>query len=309
VSTSTPKEPGAGKLSTNGFEPGDPDRPRFHNPGRKVFGRMGREAAVQADGKMKFAKENFMEKSRKLLFIVLVFLGAWLASPNELMSEETNGIPGRSGFYFSAGKVFINNVLMMPNAYYVAASSESDPFCFGGGCTQYIRHGRGAVGLTFSMAYWKTGVSRFRDSFFPPSSSFQTDYKDNTCSMLLFDLKATEFPIRHIPVGFTLGFAFGPSYQTFTQVLVTNPIMGSGGRGGGGTTDAAQETDLGQISTKKTRTGFVIGLRIIPARIVSIDLDYRPMLNSNKNAGYGTGDGKHDSHFTITCNIHRNPFF
>jgi opacity protein-like surface antigen len=122
------------------------------------------------------------------------------------------------------------------------------------------------VGLNVGAQYGRTtldpfGMTKYTDPGMQGANSPTLLYSSASYSMLLFDLDAYLVPSRNVPVALSLGIVLGGSFQTYTV---------------SGDNEQVQNAN-GNKSMNMFRYGYKIGVKVMPTKHLSLDLEYRPM--------------------------------
>jgi hypothetical protein len=96
-------------------------------------------------------------------------------------------------------------------------------------------------------------------------------YNDVSYALLMFDFDFHVFPFEKIPIALTAGFMLGSSFQSYSVKGDNEPYV---------------QNANGPRSPNMFRYGYILGCKIIPYRIVSFDIEYRPMAAYTSTTSY-----------------------
>jgi hypothetical protein len=114
-------------------------------------------------------------------------------------------------------------------------------------------------------------LSKYFDSYGTMGTEDILMYDDISYSLLLFDFDAHLFPFEQIPVALTVGFVLGGSFQSYSIT---------------GDTERYMSNANGPKSLNMFRYGYILGLKVIPFRFLSFDIEYRPMAGYTQTTHY-----------------------
>lgn len=174
------------------------------------------------------------------------------------------------GFSLTGGRMSFNKALVMDwnESTEIWLDQSKSYFSFGVGYDYLERNSW--IGAGANVRYGSTTLDPFA---LRPNPSIGFSYKDISYSFLLFDGAFYIVPVTELPFAFTLGFSLGTSFHGYT-ISSDDPYVPVGG----------------EENFTIFRYGYILGCKIMPLRLVSFELEYRPMAAYSQTTTYELGD-------------------
>jgi hypothetical protein len=174
-----------------------------------------------------------------------------------------------NGFYIKGGRISFTKALVMNynGNEEIWLDQSKSMWSFGLGYDYLEGDSWGGFGA--SVHYSSTTLNSFS---YQVLSAYSLSCKDVSYSLLLFDGELYLVPSTKFPFAFTLGFTLGSSIHGY---------------------DVTGNTAIpvhGRQSFSIFRAGYILGCKIMPLRILSLELEYRPMAAYSYSTSYEIGD-------------------
>ena len=208
-----------------------------------------------------------------------------------------------NGFYMMGGRISFNKAMIMnyDGSSEIWLDQPKSMWSFGLGYDYLEPDAWGGFGV--SVHYSTTTLNSFS---YQVLSSYSVSYKDVGYSLLLFDGKLYLVPATRIPLAFTLGFTLGSSFHGYDV------------------TGNALVPVYGKQNFTIFRYGYILGCKLVPLRILSLELEYRPMAAYSTTTSYelenfayskdgldyywarkiGSSEGMSERMFLLSASIH-----
>ena len=174
-----------------------------------------------------------------------------------------------NGIYIRAGKISFNKALVMNYDGHseIWLDQARSVWAFGLGYDYLERGAWGGFGA--SIHYSTTTLNAFS---YQVLSAYSISCKDVGYSLLFFDAELYLVPVAKFPFAFTLGFTLGSSFHGYNV------------------TGNSAIPVYGKQNFSIFRYGYILGCKIVPLRILSLELEYRPMAAYSTTTSYELGD-------------------
>ena len=217
-----------------------------------------------------------MKRFQYLPFVLVMFL--YISGAGPLGAQGSESDYRLRGMYVRAGYLSFNVALILNwDERELMLHQDGRMPSIGVGYAWLPRGG----GLSVNAQYAHTTLEPFRTSKGAGSGGQgptgpTLSYSEMGYSMLLFDFDVYVVPARQLPVAIALGGVMGGSFQSYSIV---------------GDNEVVQNAN-GSKSTHMFRYGYKLGVKVMPIKLLSIDLEYRPM------SAYTTTISYHDYLYT-----------
>ena len=195
------------------------------------------------------------------LFLALAVL---TATATQLRAQDAESRYRLRGFYLRAGYATFSRALVLNwNEREMMLNQSRGMPTFGVGYALLPRNFWG--GVSANVQFGRAKLDPFRmnkvtDPNMPPSGS-TLQYTGMDYSLLLFDFDTYLVPSKALPIAFTLGAVMAGSFQGYSISGDAETMLNANG----------------SKSMTMFRYGYKLGLKLMPLRHVSIDVEYRPM--------------------------------
>lgn len=203
---------------------------------------------------------------RYRLAISLVTLTVQALSPAAIRAQESPGGLQLGGWYVRAGYLSFNQALILGwderNALMVDQSKGMPSLGLG----YAVRPKHMKVGLNVGAQLARAtlepfATTKYSDAGMQGATAPTLRYGDVSYSMLLFDVDAYVLPTPTAPIALSLGVVLGGAFHGYT-VSGDNETM---------------QNANGDKSMNIFRYGYKVGVKFMPTRRLSLDVEYRPM--------------------------------
>ncbi|MDP2886046.1 MAG: hypothetical protein Q8P51_13610 [Ignavibacteria bacterium] len=173
-----------------------------------------------------------------------------------------------NGFYLRGGKLSFNKALVMYDETTEIWLGQAKGMLFFGLGYDYLEKGSW-IGCGVGAHYSTTTLN--------PFAYEQTPYRyaatDVGYSWLLFDGDVYLVPFERLPFAFTVGFTLASSIHGYT-LSGSDPTPGTNGK----------------KSFNIFRYGYILGCKIVPLKLLTLEFEYRPMSAYSVTQTYELGD-------------------
>lgn len=204
------------------------------------------------------------------LICALILLLPLLSRAQNKMSEDL-----LNGFFVRAGYITFDQVMLLNWDEKEFLMDKGKSLIAIGAGYSYIPAGFWA-GFTISANYTSTSLDDFKMGKYLDRdilSGTVTNpllFKNISYSLLMFDIDLHLIPIEDFPAVLTAGIMLGGSYQKYTVSGDEEIILNANG----------------EKSMSMFRYGYIVGVKVVPFKFLSFDLQYRPMSAYSEKTHY-----------------------
>ncbi len=198
-----------------------------------------------------------------------------LLVPHLLSAQNKSGGDLLNGFFVRAGYTTFDQVLLLNWDEKEFLMDKGKSLITIGAGYSYVPSGFWA-GITVSANYTSTTLDDFKMGKYIDRDIFGGTvtnpllFKNISYSLLMFDIDIHLIPIEDFPAVLTAGIMLGGSFQKFTVSGDEESIMNANG----------------EKSMSMFRYGYIVGVKVVPFKFLSIDLQYRPMSAYSEKTHY-----------------------